>query len=174
MRDVQLERVLYDNPLKDLDRKEQKEYLSQWNKKLTYKTIIICIYLCFTFYLFYLYVIRFDKSEVIKQIAGVCIVLVLLGEAVRCIVIIQKEMRVYRIGKMNTWRRSLAYIEENKKGKLQISYIDEGNKCTSIIENPYGEDSRRIAEGTYITFITILTTETQIVLRDIGWHKYTY
>lgn len=79
MRYIQLERALYDNPLKDLDRKEQKEYLSQWNKKLTYKTIIICIYLCLTFYLFYLFVIRFDKSEVIKQIAGVSIILVLLG-----------------------------------------------------------------------------------------------
>lgn len=171
MRYIQLERVLYDNPLKDLNRKEQKEYLFQWNKKLRYKVIIICIYLCFTFYLSYLFILRFDKSEVIKQIAGVAIVLVLLGEAVRSIIIIKKEIMVYRIGKMNIWQRSLAYIEENKRGELKISYINEGNKCTSIIENPYGEDSRRLAEGTYITFITISTTEPPIILKDIGWHK---
>lgn len=171
MKYIQSERILYDNPLKVLSEEEQKEYMCRWNKKLILKKIIICLYLCFMLYLIYLFIIRFDNREVIEQIAGASIVLVLVGEAVRSIYIVQKETRAYNIGKRNIWQRSLAYIEENKKGKLQISYVDEGNKCISIIENPYGEDSRRLSEGIYITFITILTTETQIILKDIGWHK---
>lgn len=36
---------------------------------------------------------------------------------------------MYTASKNNEWKRFLAYIEKNNKGKLQIAYVNEGKIC---------------------------------------------
>lgn len=125
----------------------------------------------FNFFLGYLLVVRYSRMDIVNKCVGIGLTIFLICLIVYALVIVGNEIEKYYMAKTCVWRRAMAYIKENNKGKLLLSYVDEGKKCTCIVEKSYGEDSRRLSEGTYITFITILEIGIQIILKDIGWHK---